>query len=359
MSVFAALAPAAGAGFGALLIFGLASSIHCLAMCGGIVAVGSSPRSPLRLLAYNAGRLLSYAAAGAAFGSLGSLAAVSDGLRALVAIVGGLLIAAIGYGMLGLFPTLKRWTPTWPLTLARRILGGGRGSFATGLLTVLLPCAPLQTMLLFSLGLGTAIKGALAMLAFALGTLPTLLGASAAYARLASRPRLSRLAQGAAALLVLAMGLVMAGRGLILSGLPARAAALLSFDASLVKELPPDAAIASLDGGSQHVATRIQAMAFQPIVVQKNLPVSWTISASDGDLNEHSSTFSIPDLGIKRTLRPGDTVVEFTPPDRSGEMDYCSWCAMISSRIYVVDDLGKFSEELESRGGPLGKEAKR
>jgi hypothetical protein len=117
----------------------------------------------------------------------------------------------------------------------------------------------------------------------------------------------------------------------------------------LARELPADAAIASLSGSAQRVLTGIEPMAFHPIVVQRGVPVAWTIRARPESLNEHSSTFSIPDLGVKKTLKAGDTLVEFTPPDRSGEIDYCSWCAMISSRIYVVDDLNRVRSEKDAK----------
>jgi hypothetical protein len=214
-------------------------------------------------------------------------------------------------------------------------------------------------MLLLAVARGSAWKGAAAMLVFVAGTLPALVGAGAAYSKLASNARLSRRFAKAAAALVIAMGIGMAGRGFVLSGLPARVAGLFSFDAQLVKELPSDASIAQSDGFAQRVGTEIEPMAFHPIVVQKGLPVAWTIRARAGDLNEHSSTFSIPDLGVKKTLKSGETLVEFTPPDRSGEMEYCSWCAMISSRIYVVDDLDKVRADIGNRVARTEKDAAR
>jgi sulfite exporter TauE/SafE len=346
----------------AIFVFGLVSSVHCLAMCGGIFAANQARGS--RVLYYNAGRLVSYAAVGAVAGAIGSLASVSDGLRAVVAVVGGFLVAAIGCTMLGIFPALRRLSPSLPKSVIGRILGrvdgagvGGWGSFVAGLFTVLLPCAPLQTMLLLAMGRGTALKGAAAMLAFVAGTLPALIGAGTVYSKLASNARLSRHVGRAAAVLVIAMGLGMAGRGLILAGVPARIASFFSVDAQLARELPADAAIASLSGSAQRVLTGIEPMAFHPIVVQRGVPVAWTIRARPESLNEHSSTFSIPDLGIKKTLLPGDNLVEFSPPDRAGEMEYCSWCAMISSRIYVVDDLNKLRADIRNRVASSGKDA--
>ena len=62
----------------ALFAAGLASGLHCAGMCGGISASFSLLQKEKiwkRQLAFNAGRITSYAAAGAAAGTLGSAAA--------------------------------------------------------------------------------------------------------------------------------------------------------------------------------------------------------------------------------------------------------------------------------------------
>ena len=57
----------------ALFFVGLLGGVHCFGMCGGIVgalSLGSAPRWTLHL-AYNAGRIASYVAAGALAGAFG------------------------------------------------------------------------------------------------------------------------------------------------------------------------------------------------------------------------------------------------------------------------------------------------
>ncbi len=64
-------------GYIAVFLVGLLGGTHCMAMCGGIVGaltVGTPPGRrhwPLHL-AYNLGRISSYALAGAALGAIGS-----------------------------------------------------------------------------------------------------------------------------------------------------------------------------------------------------------------------------------------------------------------------------------------------
>jgi uncharacterized protein len=354
MSAAWAGALGAGAGLGAIFLFGLASSFHCLAMCGGFFL--ASPERGEPCFSYNAGRLLSYTLAGAAAGAFGSVVSVSDGLRGAVAVVGGLIVVAIGLSGLGAlklrFRFLEAATKPLAAIIAARGSGGGAGTagrFATGALTVLMPCAPLQAALLLAISRASAPAGAAAMLAFAAGTLPLLLGGGALAGSLGRSRRVSKTARKAASALVLVMGLFMLSRGLLVSGSLSRITRALSFDAQLEAKLPPDAAVAKLEGGAQRVETRIGATSFQPIVAQRGIPLIWTIRAAPEELNEHSSTFSIPDLGVKRRISPGDNVIEFTPPDSAGRIDYCSWCAMIRSEILVVDDVGRFEGAVADR----------
>jgi len=70
--------------FLAVFLTGLLGGAHCVGMCGGIVAAISlqpGGRQPFVFhLAYSAGRIASYSAAGALAGLIGSAAFLSDTL---------------------------------------------------------------------------------------------------------------------------------------------------------------------------------------------------------------------------------------------------------------------------------------
>ena len=80
----------------AMLALGLASGLHCVGMCGGIVAAFSARRViPIadaarpaagRLLVFNAGRLTTYAALGAAAGAAGGAVPVMQGRKVLATV---------------------------------------------------------------------------------------------------------------------------------------------------------------------------------------------------------------------------------------------------------------------------------
>src|SRR5215471_9083675 len=94
-SSLAAVFPVAqtGMGYGMVLIIGLLTSVHCIAMCGGInlsqtlkkgtpvVSDSVKPKFDFTLLLpsvlYNTGRVISYTAVGVVVGALGSVLTVS------------------------------------------------------------------------------------------------------------------------------------------------------------------------------------------------------------------------------------------------------------------------------------------
>jgi len=185
----------------ALLVLGAASGVHCIGMCGGIVSAFSMRRTiPIatatpawrRLAAFNAGRISTYAAMGAAAGTLGArLDAFVDAQAVLYVAVNVVLVLAALH-LAGLTRGLARLeslgAPLWRRLqpLAGRITSGSgtARAYAAGLLWGWLPCALVYAALLAAAFAGSAARGALAMAAFGAGTLPFLLAAGFAAARL-------------------------------------------------------------------------------------------------------------------------------------------------------------------------------
>jgi sulfite exporter TauE/SafE len=176
----------------ALFAMGLVSGLHCLGMCGGIVTafttqtLFSKERIFLRQLAFNAGRISSYSIAGLIAGATG---AAFHGWSLLYVSVNVLLVL-VGLHLMGLRTPL-RWlerlgAPLWRRVapLAARLFGVN--AFAGGLLWGLIPCGLVYGALGAAALAGSPARGALAMAAFGLGTLPWLLAAGVAAARLRS-----------------------------------------------------------------------------------------------------------------------------------------------------------------------------
>ena len=184
-------------GFLALFLVGLLGGTHCVGMCGGIVgalSMGGAPRLSLHL-AYNAGRITSYAVAGGLVGALGGASLALAGqlpLRIALYLLANLMLIALGLYLMGLTRALafserlgqNLWRRIQPST--RRFLPAHSitQAFPLGLLWGWLPCGLVYSALATALTAGSASKGALLMLAFGLGTLPNLLLAGFLLARL-------------------------------------------------------------------------------------------------------------------------------------------------------------------------------
>jgi sulfite exporter TauE/SafE len=171
-----------------LFLIGLLGGTHCVGMCGGIVgalSMGSGTRLSLHL-AYNSGRILSYALAGALAGALGGASLVlSDQLpvRLVLYVLANLMLVALGLYLLGVTRALalserlgqKLWRHVQPLSKRFLPARSVAQAFPLGLLWGWLPCGLVYSALVTALTSGSALRGAAGMLAFGLGTLPNLL----------------------------------------------------------------------------------------------------------------------------------------------------------------------------------------
>lgn len=172
----------------ALFVAGLASALHCAAMCGGIAAGFSVLHKEAlwrRQLAFNAGRITSYSVAGAAAGALGGYAAavlpLQTGLYVLASVV--LIVAGLHLAGMSLARLERLGMPLWRRVqpyVAKHLPGR---PFAAGLAWGWLPCGLVYAALAAAAFAGGPLQGAIAMAAFGAGTLPWLLAAGVVAAR--------------------------------------------------------------------------------------------------------------------------------------------------------------------------------
>lgn len=333
------------AGYGLLFIIGLITSIHCIAMCGGInlsqCVSAKLPENATKLdkfkpsLLYNMGRVISYTIIGGIVGGLGSVISFSGTAKGVIAIIAGVFMLIMGVNMLGIFPWLRKFTPHIPKSIGKKIHGGEAkyGPFVVGLLNGLMPCGPLQSMQIYALGTGSVFAGAASMLFFSLGTVPLMFGLGAISSLLSSK--FTRRMMKVSAVLVMVLGLVMMNRGLALSGISIAGGTSITASSTASK--------ATVNGSIQNITTTIKSGSYEPIVVQKGVPVKWIIKADARSLNGCNRTMTIPAYNITKTLQPGDNIIEFTP-DKEGTIPYSCWMGMIRSSILVVSDISNTGE---------------
>jgi len=175
------------------LLAGLLGSGHCFGMCGGIaVGLGHLPKQGyFSALIFNLGRLSSYALLGA--GSACLLASVGGVLNVpqwgmILRLITAVMILLIGlqflfgWQFLGFIERAgaRLWKKVLPLAVKASAMPGGAGRLLLGLCWGLLPCGLVYSVLMTASATGTALTGAIVMLAFGVGTLPSMLGMSMA-----------------------------------------------------------------------------------------------------------------------------------------------------------------------------------
>ena len=191
----------------AAFLLGLASGVHCIGMCGGIVAAFTAPNTvrgprdlpaapPLKLLAlFNAGRVSAYTLAGAIAGFLGSAGAFAARMvdvQVVFYVFANLMLVAIGLYLAGLSPVLARlealgaplWRRLQPIAVRFLPANTPLRALVAGSLWGWLPCGLVYGMLATAVATGSVAGGALTMLAFGLGTVPNLMAAGLALTRL-------------------------------------------------------------------------------------------------------------------------------------------------------------------------------
>lgn len=327
-------------GYGILFVVGMLTSLHCIVMCGGInlsqcvpYKADDSRFSKLRpSLLYNSGRVISYTIIGGIVGALGSGIGFPGAAKGIVAIIAGVFMVIMGLNMLNLFPWLRRLNPRMPRVFLSKMQNsrGKRGPFYVGLLNGLMPCGPLQAMQIYALGTGSFTAGALSMFIFSMGTVPLMFGFGAVSSMLSAK--FTHRMMKVSAVLVIMLGLVMANRGLALSGVSSPS---MPFGAG--SDIQGNGT-AVIQDGVQVVTTKLSSGRYEPITVQKGIPVKWTIQAQKEDINGCNNEIVIPAFNKSKKLVAGENTIEFTP-DETGTFAYSCWMGMIRSKITVVDDI--------------------
>jgi len=182
-------------GFLAVFLIGLLGGVHCAGMCGGIVSAltlqipgkGDTTGSAWTIhLAYNLGRIGSYAIAGALMGALGSLGLLLNKalpVQMVLYVAANLMMVALGLYLTGLTRALAfteragqwLWRRVQPATKRFLPVRGVAQAFPLGMLWGWLPCGLVYSVLTMAILSGSAARGAAIMLAFGLGTLPNLM----------------------------------------------------------------------------------------------------------------------------------------------------------------------------------------
>ena len=366
-------------GFGMLFVIGLMTSVHYIAMCGGInvsqCLSENKKFSGLYPVMYNLGRVVSYTVIGFVLGFAGMLfgtgenLGVSSIIQGLIKSFAGIYMVIMGVNMLGFVPQIKRLTFHLPNFIGKFRVKNSQ-PFVVGLLNGFMPCGPLQSIQLVALATGNPFTGGLSMFAFSLGTVPLMLGLGSLVSVLGKRFTEKMMTGGA--VLVTVMGLAMVSQGASLTGMIKSENLMvivvmlafmcivenINFNKRQVKTVSlmiilfigiftsrfmainyvseNDESSYHMENGVQVVESQLASGKYPSIKVKKDVPVRWIINAPDGSINGCNYKIYINSYGIEHTFQKGENIIEFTPT-KSESIGYSCWMGMIKGNINVVE----------------------
>lgn len=182
----------------AAFAMGLFSSLHCIGMCGSIIGtltlslkpeVRNNKKSLLPyVLNYNLGRITSYTMAGILVGFLQSMLMIPFGLEhfghRILQLVSAAIMVGAGLYLAGWFPRFayieKAGAKLWKLIepFGRKLIPvkTHTQAYLFGVVWGWLPCGLVYAALALAATTGDVYRAGITMLAFGLGTLPSVLG---------------------------------------------------------------------------------------------------------------------------------------------------------------------------------------
>lgn len=364
--------------YGMLFVIGMVTSVHCIAMCGGINLSQTLQREASKdisrkmfknTLMYNMGRVVSYTVIGGVLGAIGGLTGIGGSLQSSSLLQGslklfaGIVMIIMGVNMLGIFQGLRGCLKNYPSKpqkiqdaffckklilflhkmrvpvfhkklipfVYKKISGGRKTPFLIGICNGFMPCGPLQSMQIVALASGNIFTGAFSMFCFSLGTVPLMLGFGSVVSALGKH--FTRQVLRVGAILVVVMGLSMMMQGTSLSGLDIKVASVFSTKES--KQMQADNTnIAVEKNGVQYVSSTLESGHYPDITVKAGEPVEWTIKASEKNINGCNYKILLQDFNQEHTFKSGRNVIKFTP-EKEGTYTYSCWMGMITGKIYV------------------------
>lgn len=353
----------------AIFITGLTTGgLSCLAVQGGLLASAvvhqteedmkeeivkktehqEKKYSAQPIILFLVSKLAAYTALGFLLGALGSVIQLTPIMRGLLQLAIGIFMIGTALRMVNAHPVFRHFTiepPRFITRYIRRVAKNSKGDVVTplflGALTVLIPCGITQGMMALAVGSGNPGIGAAIMFAFVLGTSPVFFILSYLATKLgeAMQERFFKVA----AIAVLILGLVSLEGGLNLVGSPVSYAAIKdsfasrsALEASSVASTP----IAEIaPSGQASVVNTVMITAdsdgYAPKISQAVAGQPITLVITSKDLYTCAQAFTIPKLGIQKSLGANGTTTIQLPAQPKGILTYTCSMGMYRGQISI------------------------
>lgn len=335
----------------AVLLIGVTAGFStCMALIGGLV-LGVSARfaekhpdsSPLERfkphLFFNAGRIFSFTIFGGVIGIIGSFFQLSGFNLGLITLAVAIVMLTLGLQLTGLFPRLNGIGFTLPKSIGRS-LGiaehkdkeySHKNSIILGAMTFFLPCGFTQAMQILAIGSGSFTRGAAIMGMFAIGTAPGLLGIGGLTSAL--KGVFAQKFFKFAGVIVILLSLFNAQNGLNLMGISSQYIPFLNGNVMAVTSDTRN----NIQNGVQVVKMTQSTNGYSPNVftIVKDIPVKWVITSVDP--NTCAASIIVSKYGIRKNLRSGENIIEFTPTE-IGKIPFSCSMGMFTGVFNVVSN---------------------
>lgn len=329
-----------------------AGGLSCLAVQGGLLASTIAQREKALeveaqvgghvapILLFLSAKITAYTCLGLLLGAVGSMVQLSPQAKGFLNILLGLFMIAIVLSILDVHPIFRYLAFQPPKRIQRLVRGHSRRDDALapltlGALTVFIPCAVTQAVMLTAVASGSPVRGALMMFAFTLGTAPlfAIVGYLATRMSTAFHKTFMRLA--AVAIAVIALLSIQSGWRLFGGVLPSGRQSM----AIPANGAPPAQYAGSqptVNGPVQEATINVQDHGYDPerLQVKAGLPIRLNLVTN----NIYGCTlgFVIPSLGIQKQLMPTGKETVLLAAASPGEIPYTCSMGMYSGVIEVM-----------------------
>lgn len=338
--------------------------LTCLAVQGGLLAsavaqrVGDDRRGMQALAgraapiaSFLGAKIVAYTLMGGLLGLLGGAIGLTPMFQGALQIAAGVFMLGVAGQLLNLHPIFRVFSMQPPKWLQRRIrqeskTGSLFAPLTLGALTVFMPCATTQAMMVAALGTGSALAGAALMLAFTLGTTPLFFSLGYLATQLGARFRDTFMKAAAVAIVLLAALSITAGLALL--GVPVPELSLMSrgetAPAAVQPAAPPPTANAGQSAvpatnpsqaGVQQAILRAEPTGYVPnrIVFKVGTPAQLRLQT--GARLGCTSSFLIPALGYQKVLWKNEEAVFNIPTDKPRTIPFTCSMGMYRGVIEV------------------------
>ncbi|MFA6917942.1 MAG: sulfite exporter TauE/SafE family protein, partial [Candidatus Gracilibacteria bacterium] len=289
---------------------------------------------------FNIGRLISYAFFGSILGLIGEKLQISQTVTSLLVVAVSILMLMLGLQMLGV-----SWFQKFQITAPRFILKyisnesnfkGKYLPFSMGALTFFLPCGFTLTAQGVALLSGNPVQGALIMLFFALGTLPTLLLIGFSSVKMSKEPHSSYRFAKIAGILVLFFALFNLNSQMNVLGF--KSFSDLKWGGGSENSQTDNSDSQNIVDGVQVIKMDASARGYSPdyFKVKAGVPVRWEIT----DTGTSGCTNAVIASGLfdgAVELNRGETTIKEFTPESPGTYKFSCWMGMISGVIEVTN----------------------